>query len=491
VAGHRLGWLAAVAFGRVATDTSRMDRIRGVSWGTAAAYAVMVAVAVAAVLAIRHLGAGLAAPPPPPLERADPHGATPDVLARLLLALLVVILAARGLGWIFRRLHQPPVIGEVVAGILLGPSLLGALAPAATAFLFPMDVLPLLGMLAQVGVVLFMFLVGLELDAGPLRQRTHAVVAISHASIAAPFVLGAALALALYPRFATSEVPFGTFALFLGVAMSITAFPVLARILRDHAIDRTPIGVLAISCAAVDDVTAWCLLAIVIGVARGQGAGGLVATGLALAYVAIMWTVVRPVLRRVVARHDDGARGTVALVLVGVIASALSTEAIGIHALFGAFLLGALVPHDSKLARDMAARVEDVVLVLLLPAFFAVTGLRTQLGLLGTWEHWLWFLAVLAIACAGKFGGAAVPARLTGLPWREAASLGLLMNTRGLMELIVLNIGLELRIISGTLFALLVLMAVATTVATGPLLGLLMPAPARVQIPGQGFQEGG
>jgi Kef-type K+ transport system membrane component KefB len=467
-----------------------MDRVR-VPWRAVGSYAAMLAAAVAAVLAIRHLGAGLPAPLPPPLAGPDPHGATQDVLARLLLALLVVILAARALAVLFRRLHQPPVIGEVVAGILLGPSFLGALAPRATAFLFPADVLPLLGMLAQVGVILFMFLVGLELDAGPLRRRTHAVVAISHASIAAPFVLGSALALALYPRFSTSDVPFATFALFLGVALSITAFPVLARILRDHGIDRTPIGVLALSCAAVDDVTAWCLLAIVIGVARGQEAGGLTAILLALVYVAVMWTVVRPVLRRVVARHDAGARETVALVLVAVIASALATEAIGIHALFGAFLLGALVPHDSKLARDLAARVEDVVLVLLLPAFFAVTGLRTQLGLLRTWEHWLWFLAVLAVACAGKLGGAALPARLSGLAWREAASLGVLMNTRGLMELIVLNVGLELRIISGTLFALLVLMAVATTVATGPLLGLLLPRAQRVQVPGRRFQEGG
>jgi Kef-type K+ transport system membrane component KefB len=468
-----------------------MERVEGVPWRTVGAYAAMVAGVVAAVLTIHQLGAGLVAPPPSTPPRADAHGATPHVLAHLLLALLVVVAAARLLGVLFRRIHQPPVIGEVVAGILLGPSFLGAVAPRATAFLFPADVLPLLGMLAQVGVILFMFLVGLDLDAGPLRQRTHAVVAISHASIAAPFVLGSALALALYPRFSSSDVPFASFALFLGVAMSITAFPVLARILRDHGLDRTPIGIVAISCAAVDDVTAWCLLAIVIGVARGQAGGGLTAIALAVAYAAFMWSVVRPALRRVVARHAEGATWTVALLLVGVIASALATEAIGIHALFGAFLLGALVPHDSKLARDLAARVEDVVLVLLLPAFFAVTGLRTQLGLLGTWEHWLWFLAVLAVACAGKLGGAALPARLTGLGWRDAATLGVLMNTRGLMELIVLNVGLELGLISRTLFALMVLMAVATTVATGPLLSLLIPAPARVQIPGEGLREGG
>jgi Kef-type K+ transport system membrane component KefB len=413
------------------------------------------------------------------------------VLARLLLALLVVTLAARALGALFRRIHQPPVIGEVIAGLLLGPSLLGAVAPSATAFLFPANILPLLGILSQVGVILFMFLVGLELDAGPLRERTHSVVAISHASIALPFVLGSALALALYPHFATSDVPFGTFASFLGVAMSITAFPVLARILRDHGIDRTPVGVLAISAAAVDDVTAWCLLAVVIGIARGQEAGGLTAIALAVTYAAAMWTVVRPLLRRAVALHDAGGRGAVAFVLVGVVASALATEAIGIHALFGEFLLGALVPHDSRLARDLAGRIEDVVLVLLLPAFFAVTGLRTRLGLLGTWEHWLWFLAVLGVACAGKLAGAAVPARMTGLSWRDAASVGILMNTRGLMELIVLNIGLELGLVSERLFAIMVLMAVATTVATGPILEVLMPRAGRVQVPGGRVQEGG
>ena len=281
-------------------------------------------------------------------------------------------------------------------------------------------------------------------------------------------------------------MPFGTFALFLGVAMSITAFPVLARILRDHGIDRTPIGVLAISCAAVDDVTAWCLLAIVIGVARGQGAGGLVSIGLALAYVAFMWSVVRPLLRRVVARHDAGARGAVDLVLIGVVASALATEAIGIHALFGAFLLGALVPHDSKLARDLAARVEDVVLVLLLPAFFAVTGLRTQLGLLRD----VGALAVVPGRAGGRLHRQAGRRGRAGpphgpRPGARPRSLGVLMNTRGLMELIVLNIGLELGLISGTLFALMVLMAVATTLATGPLLEVLLPASARVRLPGR------
>jgi Kef-type K+ transport system membrane component KefB len=453
-----------------------------VPWRAVAGYASMLGAAVAAVLAIRQMGAGLVAPAP--ASGPAVQGATSDVLARLLLALLVVVVTARALGALFQRLRQPPVIGEVVAGILLGPSFLGAVAPTVSGFVFPPSVLPLLGTLAQVGVIVFMFVVGLELDAAPLRQRTHAVVATSHASIAVPFVLGSALALLLYPRFATRDVPFGTFALFLGVALSITAFPVLARILRDHGIDRSPIGVMAISCAAVDDVTAWCLLAIVVAVARGEGSGGLSAIALALAYVAFMWVVARPLLRRAVARHEAGSRAMVPAVLVALVASALATEAVGIHALFGAFLLGELLPHDSRLARDLAARVEDLVVVLLLPAFFAITGLRTALGLLHTADHWLWFAAILAVAVVGKVGGAALPARLTGLGWRDAATLGVLMNTRGLMELVALNLGLELGLVTETLFAMLVLMAVATTVATGPLLNLLVPREAPVPVPG-------
>jgi Kef-type K+ transport system membrane component KefB len=437
----------------------------------------MIGGAVAAFAWICHVGADLPAAAP---AVASPAGAAAaprlDLLPRLLLALLAVIATARVMGALFQRLHQPPVIGEVIAGIVLGPSLLGRVAPEAAAFVFPAAVVPLLGMLSQVGVILFMFLVGVHLDTGLLGQRRHAVVAISHASIVAPFVLGAALALVLYPRLSNGDVPFATFALFVGVAMSITAFPVLARILRDRGIQKTRIGVLAISCAAVDDVTAWCLLALLIAVARHQAGAFLVTAGLVVAYVALMLAVVRPALRRLVARvevSEDARPGAVAVLLVGAVASALATEVIGIHALFGAFFLGALVPHESKLAQELSTRVEDVVLVLLLPAFFAVTGLRTELGLLRTGEQWLLFLAILAVACAGKIGGALAAARATGLAWRESAALGVLMNTRGLMELIVLNVGLDLGLISPTLFTMMVFMAVFTTLATAPLLAVL------------------
>src|SRR5262245_26744919 len=257
---------------------------RPASLRTAAAYALMIGAAIAAFAWVCRLGAGLEAPPPAGASTAGvAHGPRGDVFAHVLLALLAVIVTARAIGGLFRRIHQPPVIGEVIAGIVLGPSLLGHLAPGVAAFVFPSNVLPMLAVLSQVGVILFMFLVGVQLDAGLLHERRHAVVAISHASIVAPFVLGSTLALALYPRLSSNDVPFATFALFLGVALSITAFPVLARILKDRQIERTPIGALAISCAAIDDVTAWCLLALVIGVARHQSGAALVTAGLAAA----------------------------------------------------------------------------------------------------------------------------------------------------------------------------------------------------------------
>jgi Kef-type K+ transport system membrane component KefB len=458
-----------------------------VSARTAIAYALMIGGAVAAFAWICHLGAGLpAATPAAPPSAGLASGPRPDLLPRLLLALLAVIATARVMAALFQRLHQPPVIGEVIAGIVLGPSLLGRVAPEVAAFVFPAAVVPHIGMLSQVGVILFMFLVGVHLDTGLLGQRRHAVVAISHASIVVPFVLGAALALLLYPRLSRGDVPFATFALFVGVAMSITAFPVLARILRDRGIQNTPIGVLAISCAAVDDVTAWCLLALLIAVARQEAGAFLLTAALVVAYVAFMLAVVRPALRRLVARVETSEEArpiAVAMLLVGVVASALATEAIGIHALFGAFFLGALIPNESKLAQELSARVEDVVLVLLLPAFFAVTGLRTQMGLLQTAEQWLLCLAILAVACLGKIGGAMAAARATGLPWRESAALGALMNTRGLMELIVLNVGLDLGLISPTLFTMMVFMAVFTSLATAPLLSALKVGSASVRSP--------
>jgi Kef-type K+ transport system membrane component KefB len=401
---------------------------------------------------------------------------TTETFLHLLLALIVVILTARGLGAAFKRIQQPPVIGEVIAGIALGPSLLGRIAPDATKFLLPPAVAPFLSVIAQVGVILFMFLVGLELDPSRLRQRTHSTVAISHASIIVPFILGSTMALWLYPVLSSSDVPFTVFALFVGISLSVTAFPVLARILTDRGIHKTRLGVVALTCAAVDDVTAWCLLAVIVSVVNARASGAVRTIGFSAVYVAAMLAVVRPLAARLVRTRElrkEPPQGAIAAVFIGLLMSALATEAIGIHAIFGAFLMGAILPHDSLLARELTRRLEDVVVVLLLPAFFAFTGMRTQIGLLSSGAHWAICIAIIALASAGKFGGTFVAGRLTGLPAREAASLGILMNTRGLMELIVLNLGLDLRVISPTLFAMLVLMAVVTTLATTPILHLL------------------
>jgi Kef-type K+ transport system membrane component KefB len=446
----------------------------------------MLALGAGGFFLVRHFGADLIAPAPSGTEIFGAGGDTKakvDTLMHVLLALAVIIVTARAVGAVFVYLSQPPVIGEVIAGLLLGPSLLGRISPSASGYLLPPSVAPFLGVLAQVGVVLYMFLVGAELDLSRLRKLAHSTVAISHASIIAPFLLGSGLALALYTRFSSSDVPFTHFALFLGVAMSVTAFPVLARILTDRGIQSTPMGTVALTCAAVDDVSAWCLLAIVVSVASNSGAGALLTLGFSGIYVVVMLTVVRPLLARLAAwqaGRPSLSRGVLALVCVLLLVSALTTEAIGIHALFGAFTLGAMMPHDSSLAADLKARLEDLVIVFLLPAFFAYTGMRTQIGLVGDAQSWLWCLVIVVTASVGKFGGSFFAARASGFGWRQAASLGILMNTRGLVELIVLNVGLDLRVISPRLFAMLVIMAVVTTLSTTPILqalSVLRPAP--------------
>jgi Kef-type K+ transport system membrane component KefB len=378
---------------------------------------------------------------------------------------------------LLRRVGQPPVIGEVLAGIALGPSLLGQVWPAAADFILPAAVAPALGVIAQLGVILYMFLVGLEMNHEMIRDRAATTIWVSHTGMVVPFLLGAGLALVLYPRLSSTSVPFTSFALFLGVAMAITAFPVLARILTDRGMQQTPLGAIALGCAAIGDVTAWCVLAFVVGVARARLSNAFLTLGLTIAYIAFMLTLVRPAVHWLLVRCDEEVTpGHLAVALAGLLLSALATEAIGVHALFGAFLLGAVIPHDSALARALTARLHDLVTLLLLPAFFAFTGMRTEIGLVGGCEGWLLCGAIIAVATLGKFGGSFVAARLTGLDSRSAAALGLLMNTRGLMELIVLNIGLDMLVISPALFAMMVMMALVTTLATTPLLQWLRPA---------------
>jgi Kef-type K+ transport system membrane component KefB len=454
----------------MAPDTSR----QGVFW-TTVGYGLMILGAVGALFLVCNYGETLTAPSTKPVASfAQTPPDQPNVLLHLLVALTAVIVTGLILAKWLAYLGQPPVIGEVLAGILLGPSLLG---PKISAFVLPPTVAPYLGVIAQLGVLLYMFTIGLSLHAGRIRHRARAVVAISHTSILVPLLLGALLALALYPRLSTDDVSFTSFALFMGVAMSITAFPVLVRILADRGMIQTELGVIAVSCAATDDVTAWCLLAFVVGVAKTQASEGLVVAAATLTYFSLMVLLIRPILRRVVARWQTEPlpRSAMAFVFVALLLSAFVTEYIGIHALFGAFLLGAIIPHDSAVARTFTRHLESVVTVLLLPAFFAFTGMRTRIDLVSGLDQWLLCGLIILVATAGKFGGTVGAARFAGLDWRRAAALGTLMNTRGLMELIVLNIGLDLQVISPTLFAMMVLMALATTMVTAPVLRLLLP----------------
>lgn len=447
---------------------------------TVAAYVGMTAVAAAAFFWIRRHGEQLVAPAATDAVRSSGDAVSQGhVLAEVLLALAVISVMARLVGnAVEKYLKQPPVMGEILAGIILGPSVLGAMSEGAYAFLMPQEAAPYLGIVAKIGVVLFMFLVGIHLDGRPLRANTHSTLAISHASILAPFVLGAGAAFLLYPRYSNAATSFTVFSLFLGVSMSVTAFPVLARILTDRKIQGTPLGVTALACAAVDDATAWCLLAFASGVATAQVGGAARTIALVGVYLAVMFVAVRPIVHRI-ADREDRASGPVSLTLLAVVIgmmllSAVVTERIGIHALFGAFLFGSFIPHDGRLARQIRARVEDIVVVLLLPIFFAFTGMRTQIGLLSTWTDWLFCGLIILVATAGKFGGSFTAARLSGLGWRESGAIGALMNTRGLMELIVLNVGLDMGILSPTLFAMLVTMALATTFSTTPVLHLIM-----------------
>jgi Kef-type K+ transport system membrane component KefB len=406
-----------------------------------------------------------------------------EPLGRLLLQVIAIVIATRIVGLLFAKLGQPTVVGEITAGILLGPSLFGWLWPDAFQFLFAKPYLGVLQLFAQIGVCVFMFVVGLELDVGTLKKRAHTALVVSHASIMVPYLLGVASALLLYESFAAPGSSFISFALFMGIAMSITAFPVLARILKDRGIEKTPLGATAITCAAVGDATAWAILAFVVAMARATGlVSTLVELGLVVVFVIIMLWGVRPLLARWFAgekAHGGMARGVVAGVLLFMTASALTTQVIGIHALFGAFLAGVVMPRNKEFHEYLTLRIENFSSIFLLPLFFAFSGLRTQIGLLDDVNSWLVCLGIIAVAIVGKLVGSMVPARLTGMSWHEAFSLGALMNTRGLVELIALNIGYDLGILPPRIFSMMVLMAVVTTFMAGPLLDLADAASRR------------
>ncbi|HEY9629501.1 MAG TPA: cation:proton antiporter [Coleofasciculaceae cyanobacterium] len=402
-----------------------------------------------------------------------------NTIVLVLFQVLLVIGLSRLVGLGFRWIRQPLVIGEIVAGIMLGPSLLGLISPQLATTLFPAETIPFLNILSQVGLIFFMFLIGLELNPKYLQGQMEKAVLISHVSIVVPFSLGSILALLLYPLVSNASVSFTAFALFLGAAMSITAFPVLARILTENNLQGTRLGTLALTCAAVDDVTAWCLLALAIAVTRTNSMVDAIPTLIASAlYIGFMLTLGRAFLKRlakIYERTGQLSQLMLALIYMGVVASALITETIGIHLIFGAFLLGAAMPKNEGLTRELAEKTEDFVLTFLLPIFFAYSGLRTQIGLLNRPELWLLCLAVLLVAIVGKYVGTYAAARVSGMSSRESSALGWLMNTRGLTELIVLNIGLSLGVVSPLLFTMLVIMALVTTFMTSPLLEWTFP----------------
>jgi Kef-type K+ transport system membrane component KefB/nucleotide-binding universal stress UspA family protein len=400
-----------------------------------------------------------------------------EILARVLLAVAVVIVSARVLGSIFRLINQPRVIGEIVAGILLGPSLLGLFFPEITSFLFPSEVIQVLQILAQFGLIFFMFLIGAELDHKMIRGSGHTALLVSHYSIVVPFTLGLAAALLIFPVVGSGN--FTGFALFMGAAMAITAFPVLARILTDTGLHRTRIGALAITCAAVDDVTAWCILAVVVAIVKASGPLDAIQTVLlALAFLGLMIFVVRPLIDRVASvKPDRGRIGATVMsgLLVALFLSAWATEAIGIHAIFGAFMFGAVLPRSHSIAAQITERLEDVTVLFLLPVFFAVVGLSTQIGLVSGSELWLLTGLIVAIAIVGKIGGSVIAGLAAGESFRASTVLGVLMNARGITEIVILTIGRGLGVISPALFTMMVLMALITTFMTTPLLTILYP----------------
>lgn len=398
-------------------------------------------------------------------------------LALLLAQIVTIIVAARIFGWIFRKLGQPSVIGEMVAGIVIGPSVIGARFPDFSALLFPTESLGNLHILSQIGLVLFMFVIGMELDLNAIRKKAKDAVVISHASIVFPFTLGVGLAYFIYEQYAPPKIDFLSFALFLGIAMSITAFPVLARIVQERGIHKTRLGTIVITCAAADDITAWCILAAVIAIVKaGSVASAMYVIALAIVYVLLMLAVVRPFLKRVAELKNSRSKlskPVVAIFLLTLIVSAYVSEIIGIHALFGAFMAGAIMPENNRFRSLIIEKVEDVSLILLLPLFFVFTGLRTQIGLINDPSLWGVMGCIIGVAVAGKFIGSAVAARFVGQSWKDSLTIGALMNTRGLMELIVLNIGYDLKVLSDQVFTMMVLMALITTFMTGPALDLI------------------
>lgn len=395
----------------------------------------------------------------------------------LIIQIITIILVARGIGYLTGKIGQPIVVGEIIAGILLGPSFLGFLFPSISAFLFPLESLLNLQFLSQIGLIFFMFIIGMELDLRILKNQAAAAVVVSNAGILFPFGLGVVLAYFIFTGYAPEGISFASFALFLGIAMSITAFPVLARIIQERGLSKSPLGSMAITCAAADDVTAWCILAAIVAfVKAGTIIGAVYTLIMAVFFILFMLQIVRPLMKKigsVYATREIFSKKVVGLIFIVLLASSYISEIIGIHALFGAFLAGVTMPQNLAFKKIITEKIEDVSLVLLLPLFFVSTGLRTELGLMNNAGAWVTFLFVLAVAIGGKFGGATLASRIVGQSWKDSLTLGVLMNTRGLMEIVVINIGYDLGILSPEVFTMLVLMALITTFLTGPGIDLI------------------
>ena len=401
--------------------------------------------------------------------------------ALLLLQLIVIILITRLFGYFVSFIAQPTVVGEILAGIILGPSLLGLYFPEASHLLFPKESLINLNFISQLGLIFFMFVVGMELDLEKIKRQSSASIFISHSSIVVPFFLGVALAYWLYPYYALKNITFIPFALFIGIAMSITAFPVLARIIKEKRLSDTRYGAMAITCAAADDVTAWYILALIIAFSiSGSLSSSIILLLLIGFYLLLMFYIVRPLFSKIGKTQKDSlSMNAMSAIVIVLLFSSLMTEAIGIHALFGAFMAGAMMPSSasSRLKELIAPRLEYVSLLVLLPLFFALTGLRSEIGLLNNSEAWLVCGAIIVVAVSGKLFGSAFAAKYIGFGWKDSFSLGILMNTRGLMELVVLNIGYEMGILSIELFTMFVVMALVTTIMTGPILQWITKRP--------------
>jgi Kef-type K+ transport system membrane component KefB len=402
------------------------------------------------------------------------HFSLSDPFGLFLLQLLIILMATRLAGWLVSKWGQPAVVGEILAGIVLGPSLLGRFAPEIEKSLFPPTSFGSLSLVSEMGLILFMFVIGIELDAAVMRKKAKQSIAISIASIIIPFIGGYLLALKIYSLYAPQGTAFSGFAIFMGIAMSVTAFPVLGRILRERNLERTPTGILALSAAAADDVVAWGMLALVTALLK---TGNLHDAGITIFYwslfIAFLIFIIRPLLRKLIMRKDQEGgmpRSLIPILLGGMLASAWSTQMLGMHALFGAFLFGLIIPVDWIYSKAFIARIGDIATVLLIPVFFVMTGLRTRIDVMNGVQDWIYCLIVIAIAVVGKWGGAALAARLTGSDKRESMALGAMMNTRGLMQLVVLNIGYDLGVLSPALFSMMVIMALVTTAMTGPAL---------------------